>query len=46
MADTLMSVWGDDALRAKLSKLGLSKAKDFSWQKTAELTLSAYKSIL
>jgi glycosyltransferase involved in cell wall biosynthesis len=36
----------DSSLRAQLSEKGLKRASEFSWKKTAELTMDAYAEIL
>ncbi len=42
----LRKVIGDDALQKKLSEKGLRQAKKFSWEKTAEETVKAYRKTL
>jgi alpha-1,3-rhamnosyl/mannosyltransferase len=41
MADLLF----DGELRARIGRLGLSRAAQFSWRKTAERTLAIYKEV-
>ena len=36
----LMRIYSDENFRAELSKKGLSRAKEFSWEKTAEVMLN------
>jgi glycosyltransferase involved in cell wall biosynthesis len=46
LTDALVRLAGDDALAAELSRRGLSRAELFSWEKTAEATVSAYRRML
>lgn len=46
IARALVHVLTDDALRADLSRRGLRRAATFSWQRTMQLTLSAYHEVL
>ncbi len=39
-------LFNDAFLREKLSRLGLKRAKEFSWHKTAEEVLSVYRTVL
>lgn len=41
----LRRCWQSPSLRLKMSKLGLTQAAKFSWQKTAEGTVKVYESI-
>jgi Glycosyl transferases group 1 len=43
MTETLARVAQDEPLRKELSVNGLKRAAEFSWQKTASLTLDAYR---
>jgi glycosyltransferase involved in cell wall biosynthesis len=43
IATALANVSGDEALRARLSKLGRERAFGFSWRRTAEQTLAVYR---
>lgn len=43
ISEALASVADDSALREELSKKGLKRAAEFSWQQTARLTLAAYR---
>ena len=42
----LTTIWGDDALRADLRARGLARASEFTWDRTARLTLDVYRSVL
>ncbi len=42
MADAILCLGTDAAVRAQLRRLGTERAAAFSWQKTAQLTLRAY----
>ncbi|HEB13811.1 MAG TPA: glycosyltransferase family 1 protein [candidate division WWE3 bacterium] len=44
MAEKLAKVLGNKKLRESLSKKGLKRAKDFSWERMAKETLEVYKS--
>ncbi len=46
MTDALALIAGDDALRQRLSSRGLDRAAEFSWTRTAQLTLDAYREAL
>lgn len=46
LADAMTKVTKDIGYRQQLIQTGLVKSKAFSWQKTAELTLMGYRSIL
>jgi len=46
IARALVHVLTDDALRADLSRRGLRRAATFSWERTMQLTLSAYRDVL
>ena len=46
LADAILKVIGDSQLRQELIQKGKERAKLFSWKKTAEETLKAYKSLL
>jgi len=43
LAERIMEVLGDESLRQSLIDSGLSRARDFSWHKTAEGTMQAYR---
>src|SRR5687767_5900947 len=45
MTEALMKVAQDRSLRQELSRRGLKRAAEFSWQRTAELTLDAYREV-
>jgi glycosyltransferase involved in cell wall biosynthesis len=42
IATALRRLLEDDVLAARMSKLGLQRVKQFSWQRTARLTLESY----
>ena len=42
----LTRIWGDEALRADLRARGLARASQFSWDRTARLTLDVYHAVL
>jgi alpha-1,3-rhamnosyl/mannosyltransferase len=42
LAAQLATVLGDEALRQQLRAAGLARARDHSWQRTAEQTLAVY----
>jgi glycosyltransferase involved in cell wall biosynthesis len=46
LADALQTVDADDVLREALRTRGLARAAEFSWSRTAELTLAAYSNLL
>jgi glycosyltransferase involved in cell wall biosynthesis len=46
LADTLVALASDEALRTKLSKQGLAQAAQFNWPRTARLTTSGYATAL
>jgi glycosyltransferase involved in cell wall biosynthesis len=46
LADALRDVLSDSALASRLSRLGLERARSFSWERTARLTLEAYREAL
>jgi alpha-1,3-rhamnosyl/mannosyltransferase len=46
LAQELTRVLTDSALRLSLREKGLRRAAEFSWQRTAELTLQAYSRVL
>ncbi len=46
VVDAILKVIGDSQLRQELIQKGKERAKLFSWKKTAEETLKAYKSLL
>ena len=41
-----MSLATDNALRERLREAGIARAKTFTWRRTAELTMNAYKQVL
>lgn len=46
LCDSMFRVLSDEELRKKLISLGLSKASNLSWDKTANETISAYNRII
>ena len=46
LAAALARVWRDEMLRAELRVRGLARARCFSWERTADLTLEVYRSAL
>jgi len=42
-SDCIMKIYNDKKIKEDLSRKSLKRVKDFTWQKTAEKTLSAYK---
>ena len=46
IAEGIEKVFKDEKLRKELSEKGLENVKRFSWKKTAEETIEAYKQVL
>ncbi len=46
LSTLLYNVLSDEDMRKRLSAAGLERVKEFSWKKTAELTLAAYEKAL
>ena len=46
IADGLVRLWHDDGLRGELRARGLARAREFSWERTARLTLAVYERVL
>ncbi len=46
IADGIKTVMGDENLRKQLTKKGLERSKQFSWEKTASDTLSVYRQVV
>ena len=46
VTDGVRRVLGDERLRAELIAAGLERARGFTWRRTAELTLAAYRRAL
>ncbi len=42
LAGAIRRLWADDVLRSDLRARGLARAREFSWERTARLTLEAY----
>jgi glycosyltransferase involved in cell wall biosynthesis len=45
LADILIDLFVNSALRAKLISEGSARAQEFSWKKTAEQTAQVYRSL-
>jgi glycosyltransferase involved in cell wall biosynthesis len=43
MADQILTLWRDPALRQALSQRGLARASQFSWERAAQETLTIYR---
>ena len=46
LTEALTRIWSDESLRADLRARGLRRARDFSWDRTARLTVDVYRSVL
>lgn len=46
LAAALTRLWDDESLRADLRARGLARAQEFSWDRTARLTIDVYRSVL
>ena len=46
LAASLARIWHDAALRADLRARGLARARQFTWERTARLTLDVYRTVL
>ncbi len=46
IAAALQRVLGDDAWRSQLQRYGLERVKDFSWRRTAQLSIAAWQAAL
>ena len=46
MAETIRSVWHDEALRAEMRTRGLAQAARFSWARAARETMAVYERVL
>ena len=46
LADALQALLTDDALHSRLRSMGLRRAGQFSWQRTAQQTLAVYRAAL
>jgi glycosyltransferase involved in cell wall biosynthesis len=42
LRDAIVRAWTDDALRSRLSALGKTRARSFTWRRTAEQTAALY----
>jgi glycosyltransferase involved in cell wall biosynthesis len=45
LADALLALATDEGLRAKLTRLGLERARTFSWERTGRETVAAYQEV-
>jgi glycosyltransferase involved in cell wall biosynthesis len=45
LAECLRALATDEALRARLSRLGLERARSFSWERTGRETVAAYQEV-
>ena len=45
LARNIAELWNDEGKRAELSAAGLRRAAEFSWEKTARLTLDVYREV-
>ena len=45
IANAIVEVLGDDALRQEMMRKGLERSKIFSWKKCARETLDAFESV-
>jgi glycosyltransferase involved in cell wall biosynthesis len=46
LARSIVQLWNDEGKRAELSAVGLRRAAEFSWEKTARLTLDVYRGLI
>ena len=46
LAEALRRLLGDSALREQLRERGLARVTEFTWQRTARLTLASYRRAL
>ncbi len=46
LASMIIQLWNDERRRAQLSEAGLRHAAEFTWQRTARLTLEVYREVL
>jgi glycosyltransferase involved in cell wall biosynthesis len=46
LAAALTRLWDDESLRADLRARGLARAQEFSWDRTARLTIEVYRDLL
>jgi glycosyltransferase involved in cell wall biosynthesis len=45
MAAAMIALWRDPPLRSRMAAAGRARSNDFSWQRTAETTLSVYEQV-
>ena len=46
LSHAMLSLLHDEARRKQLSRLGKARAARYSWERTAELTVQAYRAML
>lgn len=46
LTDCIVELWGSDGERKRLSALGKIRAAEFTWERTARLTLDVYREVL
>ena len=46
LAAAMERIWRDHALRGELRRRGLARAREFTWDRTARLTLDVYRQVL
>ena len=46
LASKIVELWNNQRQRAELSQAGVRHAAEFTWQRTAKLTLNAYREVL
>jgi glycosyltransferase involved in cell wall biosynthesis len=46
IADGLSRLYNDEALRADLSRRGLERAREFTWERSAEILYNVYKELM
>lgn len=46
LADSIIELWENEEERERLSQLGRIRAADFTWERTARLTLDVYREVL
>jgi glycosyltransferase involved in cell wall biosynthesis len=46
LAAAIIQLWNSPERRLQLSKAGVQRAADFTWEKTARLTLDVYREVL
>lgn len=46
LSQAMLDVYRDSALRERLQRLGLARAAEFTWERSADATMSAYRAVL